>query len=79
MVVITFKKLGKQQLIYVHSSPGAVNTLSTSPPKYTSQENAYEMEKEKLKETDQVPSDTKQEGKDSPETPQDHSCDETGM
>ena len=74
------KKQGKQQLIYMHSSPGAVDTLPTSPPNYsTSHENAYEMEKEKFKEINLEQSDTKQEEDDSPETPRDHSRDETGM
>ena len=74
------KKQGKQQLVYVQSPPGAVDSLPTSPPSYyTSHENAYEMEEEKLKEAIVEQSDAKQEEGDSPETPQDQSCDETGM
>ena len=57
------RKQGKQQHFpYTHSSLGAVGSHPTSPPNYyTSHENAYEMEKEKLKQTNEERKDTKQE------------------
>ena len=76
-----FKKQSKRLLLKAHSSPDAVCSLRASPPNYyTSHENAYDMEKEKLNElANEEQSGTKHEKKNSPETPQDHSCDETGM
>ena len=81
MVVVMVRKQAKQQrFLYTHSSSGEVGSPSTSPPNcHTSHENAYEMEKEKLKEGNEERKDTKQEDENSMVTPQDQSCDETGM
>ena len=79
-MVMLFKRQGKRQLLYAHSSPSTVDILPTSPPNYyTSHESTYEMEKETLKEASEERKDAKQEDENSLVTPQDQSCDETGM
>ena len=80
-MIIMVRKQSKRQFLYTHSSPPAtMDSLPTSPPNYyTSHKSAYEMEKEKLKEVIEERKDAKQEDENSLVTPQDQSCDETGM
>ena len=74
------RKQSKRPLLYMHSSSGAVDSLPTSPANYyMSHDSTYEMEKEKPKEASEERKDAKQEDENSLVTPQEQSCDETGM
>ena len=80
VVIMMIKKQSKQQFLNTHSSPGAVDNLPIFPSNYyMSHENAYKTEKEKLKEASKERKDEKQEDGNSLVTPQEQSCDETGM
>ena len=74
MVVVMFKKQSKQLLLHARMSPGAVDSLPTSPPN-----NSYEMERDELKKTNEEQSGTLHEEDNSPESSQDHYREETGM
>ena len=74
MVVVMLKKQSKQLRLHSHSSPGAVDSLPTSPPR-----SSYEMQKEELKKANEEQSCTWREENNSPDSPQDHHREETGM
>ena len=79
-MVLMFRRQSKQHVLYTSSTPDATDTAPTSPSRYyTSHENAYELENEKLKEATEERRDAEHKDKDSLKTPQDHSNDETGM
>ena len=79
-MVLMFRRQSRQHIHYASSTPDATDTAPTSPSKYcTSHESAYELEDEKLKEAAEERRDAEHKDKESLETPQDHSNDETGM
>ena len=77
-MVLMFRKQSRRHVLY--TSPDATDTFPISSRNYyTSDETAYELENEKLKEATEERRDTEHKDKDSMDILQKRSNDETGM